>query len=416
MKIIELRQKRAVLFEQARAILDKAEAEKRELTAEERQQYDRIMADVDALKGDIDRLERAEEVAKEMAAKNETRDIEPKREQRDVPIIATPEYRDAFIGWLRGGMEALASEQRQTLARGRVTPEGRALSAITGTAGGYTVPQGFRAQIVDAMKAFSGMHQARVTVLNTTSGNDLAIPTANDTANVGELVAENTAATAQDLAFGQVILKAYKYSSKTVLVPFELLQDTAVDLEAFIARKLGERIGRITNQHFTTGDGTNKPRGVITDAENGKVGATGQTTSVTYEDLVDLIHAVDPAYRQNAQFMLHDTTLKALKKLKDSTGRPLWLPGLAEREPDTILGYPYVINVDVPQMAASAKSILFGDFANYYIRDVMDVTLFRITDKYIESGQVGFLAWFRTDGRLVDAGMHPIAYYQNSAT
>jgi HK97 family phage major capsid protein len=221
---------------------------------------------------------------------------------------------------------------------------------------------------------------------------------------------------AQDIAFGQVVLKAYKYSSKTVLVPFELLQDSAIDIEAYIAQKLGERIGRITNQHFTTGTGTNQPQGVVPFSTLGKTGANGQTTSVTYDDIVDLEHALEPAYRRRARFMMHDQTLRAIKKLKDSQGRPLWLPGLAVREPDTILGYPYVINQDMPQMAASAKSILFGDFSNYFIRRVMDLTLFRITDKYVETGQVGFLAFMRTDGRGVNAGVSPVVHYANSAT
>lgn len=417
MKSLELRQQRAALVKQAREIIDKADAEKRELTAEERQTWDRIMGEVDTLKEKVDREERTSTLEREMAtsagtiAANREQPANAEGERRDAPRIATPEYRDAFLTLVRDPAR-LTGEQRAMLEAER-----RAQSAITGTAGGYVVPQGFRAQIVDAQKWFGGIRQSSVTVLTTNEGNDLPIPSANDTAQMGELVAENTPATSQDVTFGQVVLKAYKYSSKTILVPIELLQDSGIDLEAFLARKLGERVGRIQNLHFTTGDNAGKPQGIVTGATLGKTGAAGQTTSVTPDDLVDLIHAVDPAYRQGGrcQFMFHDTTLKALKKLKDSQNRPLWLPGLAVREPDTINGYPFVINNDMPEMAVSAKSILFGDLSTYHVRDVMAMQLFRIVDKYIEAGQVGFLIWARSDGRCVDAGTHPIAYYQNAA-
>lgn len=411
MRIVEMRQKRAALFEQARAILDKAEAEKRDLTGEEREQYDRIMADIDALKADIDRLERAEQVAKELASKTEPTDTS-RSEQRNVPLVATPEYREAFLGWVRG--QDLTPEQRKLLSAARASIDSRALATVPGAAGGYLVPEGFYRQLIEAMKPWGGMREV-ATVITTASGNPLPIPTTNDTVNKGRRIAENAATTTTDFAFGQKILGAYKYTSDTVLVSIELLQDSAFDLEAKLAQWLGTRIGRITNEEFTLGTGTDMPEGIVTAAYLGKQGAAGQTTSVTYEDLVDLEHAVNRAYRRNAKWMMADSTLKALKKLKDSMGRPLWQPGLAVREPDTIMGYPYVINDDVPAMAASAKSILFGDFSNYFIRDVMDVVVFRISEKYIENGQIGFVAFSRHDGRLIDAGTHPVVYYQNAA-
>lgn len=413
MRIVELRQKRAALFEQARAILDKAEAEKRDLTGEERQQYDRIMDEIDALKADIDRLERAEQVAKEMVAKNET----PAHETRgnaNTPIIATPEYRDAFRAWLVG--QDLTPEQRRLLTAAKATVDTRALATVPGAAGGYLVPEGFYRHLIEAMKPWGGMRESGATVITTSTGNPLPIPTTNDTANKGRRIAEGAATTQTDFTFGQKILGAYKYTSDTVLVSIELLQDSAFDIEAKLAQWLGTRIGRITNEEFTIGTGVDMPEGIVTAATLGKQGAAGQTTSVTYEDLVDLEHAVNRAYRRNAKWMMADSTLKALKKLKDNQGRPLWQPGLTVGEPDTILGYPYVINDDVPAMAASAKSILFGDFSNYFIRDVMDVVVFRISEKYIENGQIGFVAFSRHDGRLIDAGTHPVAYYQNSAT
>lgn len=399
----ELRRQRAALIEQARAILNSV-PEGQTMTGEQEAQFDRMMADADRMLKTIEAAEKVESLSQDLE--------QPVRGQaRETAELSEPElYRSAIVHWIRGGMEALNPEEREVLS------QYRAQSAITGSAGGYTVAQDFYRQIVDAMKEFGGVEQAGAFVIPTSTGADMPIPTSNDTANKGAILPENQTAAGQDIAFGQVVLKAYKYSSKTVLVPFELLQDSAVDIEAFVARKLGERLGRITNEHFTVGDNTDKPQGVVPFSTLGKTGANGQTTSVTYDDLVDLEHALDPAYRRRARWMLHDQTLKAIKKLKDSQGRPLWQPGLAVREPDTILGYPFVPNQDMPQMAASAKSILFGDFSNYWIRRVTGIELFRITDKYIESGQVGFIAFHRTDGRGVNAGTNPIVHYANSAT
>jgi HK97 family phage major capsid protein len=261
-------------------------------------------------------------------------------------------------------------------------------------------------------------------IVNTESGNPLPWPTVNDTSNVGELLGINTQAANQDFTFGIVTLGAFKYSSKVVLVPIELLQDSYFDLNSFLAANLGQRIGRIVNLHLTTGTGTGQPNGVVTAATSGKVGTTGQTLTVIYDDLIDLQHAVDPAYRLSpkAAYMMNDGSLKVVKKIKDTTGRPLWLPyegavlvpGGANM--DTLLGYPLVINQDVASMAANAKSILFGDFSKYKVRRVLDIMVLRLVERYADFGQVGFLCFSRYDGNLIDAGTHPIQFYQNSAT
>lgn len=411
-EVIELRRERAGIVKQMNDVLDRAKSEKRELSAEENIQVDRIIADESELRSKIERLEKAEDAIKSLEGhENRFKADEMEKKQGN-------EYRDVFKKWVMGGTSFLNQEERQILAKNIQKPEDgetRALSATTGTAGGYTVPQGFYDQIIEAMKWFGGMRNVS-NVLSTDSGNALPIPTTNDTSNVGELLAESTQAATQDVPFGQTTLNAYKFSSKMILVPIELLQDSAFDVEAFLAKKLGERIGRINNQLFTTGTGTSQPQGVVTAAVSGKVGATGQTTAVTYDDFIDLEHSVDIAYRNGAKFMFHDQTLKAVKKLKDSQGRPLWLPGLAFKEPDTINGYGFQVNNDMAQMAANAKSMLFGDFSNYWIRDVKAIQVVRFNEKFMDYGQVGFLAFSRADGKLINAGGNPIAYYANSAT
>jgi len=412
---LELRTQRARLAKQAEELLNRAEAENRDLTAEEEQQWNRIQDEIDELGRRIERLERISVLGEEL--RQSTGTVAGGR-QTAAHQVSEEEEREAFIAWIKHGTSGLTPEQRQVLEARytQLSPEMRALGVATGAAGGFTVPQGFYRQLIEAQQAIGGVRLSRATVLTTDAGNDLPVPTSNDTANVGARVDENTQIAEQDTGFGSKVFKAYMYTSKIVRVSIQLLQDSAFDIEAFLARLLGERIGRALNADLTTGTGTGQPQGVVTAAAQGKVGTTGQTTSVTYEDLVDLEHSVDPAYRANAQWMFHDTTLRALKKLKDSQGRPLWQSGLAVREPDTILGYPYVINQNMPQMAANAKSILFGDFRNYFIRDVRDVTVLRLQERYADYLQVGFLAFSRHDGGLVNAGTDPIKYYQNSAT
>jgi len=212
----------------------------------------------------------------------------------------------------------------------------------------------------------------------------------------------------------------FKYSSKSIALPFELLQDSMFNIEGYISNLLQLRKGRIHNRHHTVGTGTNQPRGIVTAAAAGKVGATGQTVTVTYDDLVDLEHSVDPYYRSAGKWMMHDDTLRALRKLKDGNGRPIFVPGYEQGNPggapDRLLGREIVINQHMPVMAANAKSILFGDFSKYLIRDVMDTTLFRMTDSaFTLKGQVGFVAFSRSGANMVDVG-GAIKYYQNSAT
>jgi HK97 family phage major capsid protein len=411
-EILELRKKRANLANQLKDVLDRAKEEKRELSADEEVQADRIIADEEELRKKIERLEKAEDMQRSLEG-HENRFKAAGEENRQ-----KTEYRDVFKKWITGGVEQLDAEERNLLFSNRASdPETRALSATTGAAGGYTVPVGFYDQLIEAQKWFGNLRQC-CNVFSTDSGQQLQIPSTNDTGNLGAILAENAQASTGDVSFSQVTLGAYKYTSNIVLVPIELLQDSAFDIESFLARKLGERIGRIQNQHFTIGTGTGQPQGIVTGSSQGKVAANGQTTAVTYDDLVDLEHSVDPSYRYNpmTQFMFHDQTLKALKKLKDGYGRPLWVPGVALREPDTINNFKYTINNDVPVMAANAKSILFGDCSNFWIRDVKSVFLVRFNEKYMDAGQVGFVAFSRADSKLVNAGMNPIAYFQNSAT
>lgn len=410
--IIEMREKRANLLAQARELHQRSVDEKRDMHADENTQYDKIMAEMDSLKAKIDREERLLAETSEMESRTDKvvgGAGSPEQRGDNSEEKAILERRAAFKEYLMGGIDGV-SDERRSLAL-----EARALASGTGTAGGYTVPQGFYAELQEAIKTFGGVRNVAFE-LNTAAGNQLMIPTANNTAQVGAILAENAAATTSDPTFGQTSLTAYKYTSNIILVPIELLQDSAFDVEAWVKTRIAERIARITNQHFTTGTGSSQPQGIVTAAVSGKVGATGQTTSVTVDDIIDLEHSIDPAYRSQASFMFHDGTLKTLKKLKDSTGRFLWSAGLTVGAPDQILGYNYTINQDMAQMAANAKSIIFGKLSSYWVRNVMDISLVRFGEKYMDQGQVGFVAFARYDGKFINGGGNEIVFYQNSAT
>jgi HK97 family phage major capsid protein len=295
-----------------------------------------------------------------------------------------------------------------------------AMSTTTPAEGGYTVPSEVATMVVDALKAFGGMRSI-AQVISTMGGNPLNYPTSDGTADVGEIVAENAAASAGDITFGTAAVNPYKYSSKKIALPVELIQDSAIDVVQFVVDRLATRLARITNSHYTVGAGSGQPFGVMARASAGKVGTTGQTTTVIYDDLIDLITSVNSAYRtRGARFMLRDSSVSVIRKLKDTTGRPIWNPGDAEGmtngAPSTICGYPYTVNDDVVAMAANAKSIAFGDFSQFVIRDVAgSFSMRRFDDSaFALNGQVGFCGWQRTGSNLLDTAA--VKYYQNSAT
>jgi len=412
--IQQLREQRANAWSQMQEVYDRAEREGRDLSAEERQTYDRAEADLDRLGDEITRRERHEnrvtefdQIEKPGAAATVTTDA------GDEP---TRGYTDAFARYMRLGVSALDSEDQKVLRAGWVEGPKNAAGVGTGAAGGYTVPPAFRQKIVETINYVAAMRQF-AEVINTETGANLPWPTVNDTANEGAILAENTQVTEQDVTFGQASLDAYMYTSKLVRVSLQLLNDNAFDLDSWLASALGARIGRIQNRHFTVGTGTGEPDGIVTSATVGVTGATGSTTSVSYDNLVDLVDSIDPAYLNtgNARFMMSQSARKVIRKLKDSQNRPLWEPSTQAGVPDTLLGYPVTLNNYVPVPDASAKSIVFGDIREaYVIRDVQDFALLRLSERYADYLQVGFLGFQRSDGTLQNGSA--VRTYQHSAT
>ena len=452
MTIKELREKRVAIAEEAAAILKKAHDDKREiLSGEDEQSWQRMHNEIDALDRHIKMLERQEKLTKELEAPQEraTEPTQPTPAERSSSTAmrhlqrGQEDSQRALRYWLLASPTSghqVTSEERavaervginllakQLDIRFSVTPmaslmekrswEYRAQAIATGAAGGFTVPDELMREIEIALLTFGGMREA-ATVIRTESGAALPIPTVNDTTQMGVILAENTQVANQDVVFAQLVLDAYKYSSKQVLVSVELLQDSAVNIGALLGRLLGERIARITNQHFTTGTGTGQPNGIVTAATVGFTApnATSQVTTWTYGSMIELEHSVDPAYRRNASFMMADSSIKKIKQILDTTGRPLWAPGIAQGAPDTLMGYPLIINQDVAAMAANAKSVVFGDLSKYLIRDVLGITLLRLEERYADFHQVAFLAFARMDGDLLNAGTNPVKVFVNAAS
>ncbi len=399
--IQEKRERRNALVKDTRNLLDKTVHP--EWTEDLQQKYDGNMEQVEALDAEIGREQKLMdlEAEDEFTAPRDPRPAAGRREQGN-PV---------FDKWLRGGDSALSAEDWHAVRN--------TMSTGTGDEGGYTVPEEWATQVLEALKAYGGMREVG-TVIQTQAGGQMNYPTSNGVSEEGEIVPENTAATDADPDFGTKALNVYKFSSKVITVPIELIQDSGVDIEAFVRGRIEQRLGRITNRLFTVGTGTNQPTGIVTASAAGKVGATSATAAVTYNDLLDLQHSVDPAYRNgNDRWMMHDSGVKMIRKLVDNEGRPLYLPsydsGIRGGVPAELMGRPLTINQHMAEPAPDAKSMLYGDFSNYIIRDVMAFTLFRFNDSaYAKKGQVGFLAWMRSGGNHVDVG-GAVKHFQHGA-
>lgn len=398
MGIQALRERKDELAKQANNMI--ANAGDKVWSKEEADSYDKLTDEIGRINSQIkaitDQAELDADKLIDQAAKNSKK---------------TTTLHDAVALYLRKGMNLSAQELAMVH---------NAMSTTTGSEGGFTVPTEIATMVIDALKAFGGMRSV-ANIIRSSAGNDWQYPASDGTSETGEIVGQNAAATTGEITFTQVPLVTYKYSSKKIALPWELVQDSVIDIVAFVVNRLATRLGRITNTHFTVGTGSSQPFGIVARATSGKVGTTGQTTTVIYDDLVDLEHSVDPAYRGRAQYMMNDASVKVLRKIKDSQNRPIFVPGYEAGAvvnggaPDTLMGRNIIVNQDMAVMAANAKSIIFGDFSLYTIRDVMSAEVRRFDDSaFALNGQVGFCGWQRCGGNLLDTA--GVKFYQNSAT
>ncbi len=410
-RIKELREKQATIVTEARERLDQINAATDEARAKELETaHDAAMAEHDRLEKLIEREERLaslEKRSEEERAKKRpvsSNDGEGRGQDEGDKL----EYRHVFHKFLASGADPmeLTSEERAVLKAGVVSKEEfRTQVTTSGGPGGYTVPVELADQIIKTMKDWGPMYDEDIcTVLNTASGNQINLPTVDDTAVTAEKHTEGTALTddgGKDATFAQKRLDAYVYDTEFVKFSMELAQDSVFNMESLLGTLLGERLARIANKELTVGDGTGDPNGVATASSLGKTAAA--TAAITADEIIDLLHSVNSAYRRSpkARFMFADTTLAAIRKLKDGQGNYLWQMGdVKTSQPGTLLGYAYSINDDMDSLAAAKKVMLFGDFSKYFVRKVGSPVIGVLRERFWPD--LGIAGLIRFDGELGD--------------
>lgn len=413
--LMERRESRANMFEQMKEILARTDNDPQ---GQDLETYNRIDGDLDKQDAIIEREEKQAAREKSYSAVDR-KGVVAVDADGDVDED-TARYRAAWAEMLRNGTMDMDPEDRRVLAAGRVNLPKNAAGVGTGAAGGYAVPPEFREQFIQTLKYYGPMLQ-EAEIIETESGATMPWPTNDDTGNVGAILAENTAVSEQDVTLGQASIGAYMYTSKLVRVSFQLIQDLP-SFDSWLIDRLAERVGRILNAHFTTGTGSSQPNGIVT---GGTVGVTGTGSFATTgvlgtnkgDNIIDLVESLDPAYgsSSNLKFMGHQQVRRALRKLQDTQGRYLWEISLQNGVPDSLLGYQFLVNNDMATPAVSSKSLLFGDIrAAYLARIVRELTTLRLTERYADFLQVGFLAFKRADGQVQNANAYRV--YQTSAS
>jgi HK97 family phage major capsid protein len=432
----ELRNKAGKLQKEQQDILDSV-VEK--LSKEQEDKFDTLHDEQMALLRQAEKIEKAEKMAIEDEVALDVKDTVTKKQlskddESEVENIAIKSYllSGRVPQELHSFMKPAQKEKDDNdMIRDAAAKFGINMAATqttTTTGGGYTIPRGFQRELEKALLEYGGMWEAG-RMIKTNSGNVVDWPTTNDTSNKAYLISESTdaATSAAAVVFGTQPLEAYKYTSGLVQVPRELVEDSAFDILSEIRAMLVERIWRGTNEAFTDADGSSKPLGVIAAGASAYALSTAADGAVTADEILDLQHSVDPAYRKNAKsgFMFHDSVLKYLKKLSHGTSddRPLWLPSMRDGEPSTLYGQRYFINQDFPEFIGAGtaaddnkKIIAFGDFSKYIIRVVNDMRIVRLDERYAELDQVAFVVFFRVDGTLLNAGTNPIKHIRVSTT
>jgi HK97 family phage major capsid protein len=446
----EMRETRAPMAVRIREMADQANNENRDFTAEEKANWEQLNKDFDDLTRQLELAERVEQIesvqnraapvilpGRENANGQQDREEDNKDDDMtdeelgiNVRKLKPEVFAMALQGWMRrrSGLEiderhvkaarlagvklnmaTLDIALADTRSYRNLRRETRtAMSAIDASVGGTAVAPEFVSNFERAMLAFGGVRNV-AEVIRTNTGAEMSWPTTDDTSNEGEMLGENVATGDQTIATASVTWSAYKFSSKMIKVPVELLEDSAFDLVATIGEMCGERIARATNRKYTVGTAAGQPKGIVTASTLGVTSASG--TAIAADEIYGLVHSVDPSYRTGAGFMFHDGILLAIRKLKDGNGQYLWQAGLQSSEPDRLLGYPYTINQHMQATVATAtKTVLFGQLNKYKVRDVRALRFRRLVERYADADQEGFVAFFRTDGNLLDAGTHPVKH------
>ena len=378
-KILELREKRAKAWEAAKAFLDAKRTQEGFVSAEDAATYDKMEADVVNLGKEIERLERQAAIDAELAKATST----PITNQPHAGTGgATDEYRKAFWNGMRNKM----SYEVQN-----------ALSIGTDSEGGYLVPDEYERTLVEALND-EVFFRNLATVIKTSSG-DRKIPIVTSKGEAA-WIDEGGHFTESNDSFGQTTIGAHKLATM-IKVSDELLNDSVFNIEQYISREFGRRIGAKEEEAFFIGDGAGKPTGIFNATGGAETGVTAANTTITFDDVMDLYYSLRAPYRNKAVWLLNDSTVKAIRKLKDGNGNYIWQPSVREGEPDRILNRPYRTSIYVPELAAGKRVMAFGDYSYYWIAERQGRSFKRLNELYATTGQVGFLASERVDGKLI---------------
>lgn len=381
MTITEMREKRANLWKGMESFLDSRRDGNGVLSAEDDATYTRMENDLNALTNEIHRMERKDAIDAELNKPVSAPITEKPQTAKPENKVgrASNEYKEDFGRILRG---------KRTLHN--------VLSEGVDADGGYLCPTEFERQIVTALEEENVMRKLCKVI---TTDNERKIPVAA-THSTAAWTAENAAYTESDPTFNQKTIDAYKLTD-LVKVSIELLQDSMFDLEDYIAREFARAFGVAEETAFCVGNGSGQPTGLFT-ANGGTVGVTtAGAAAITADELISLVYALKSPYRKNAKFLMNDSTVAAIRKLKDGNGNYLWQPALTAGQPDKLLGYELYTSPYVPTLAAGAYTVAFGDFKNYWIADRAGRTVQRLNELYSTNGQVGFVATERVDGKII---------------
>ena len=386
-QILALREKRASLWDAAKKYRDAHIGSDGTMTAEDAATYDRMVDDVDRMKKEIDRLERQEAIENEMnrlvsqPIVNRPDDGQPKEKEKRG--TATDEYKTAFWNMVRA--KAMSYEIHNALKIGEDDH------------GGYLAPDEFERTLVEALEEQNIFRQFAHVI--TTSSGDRKIPVVASK-GTASWIDEEAAFPESDDTFGMLSIGAFKLAT-TIKVSDELLHDSVFDVASYIAKEFARRIGAAEEEAFFTGNGTGRPTGILNATGGAETGVTSVGANISFDDVIDLYYSLRSPYRRNAVFMMNDSTVRALRKLKNGSGDYLWQPSVTAGTPDTILNRPVYTSSYMPTVAAGAKSILFGDMSYYWIADREGRTFQRLNELYAPTGQVGFLSFERVDGKLI---------------
>lgn len=383
-RILELREKRAKVWEDAKVFLDSKRGKDGLISPEDAAVYEKMEAEVVSLGKEVERLERQAAIDLELSkAVNSPLTTRPLRADRAKTGRASDEYKDAFWRVMRNKNSFDVQN---------------ALKVGTDSEGGYLVPDEFERTLVEALleeNIFRGLAK----VITTSSG-DRKIPVVASKGTASWVDEEGLIPESDD-SFGQVSIGAYKVATM-IKVSEELLNDSVFNLESYIAREFARRIGAKEEEAFFIGNGTGKPTGIFNATGGAELGVTAASaTAITFDELMDLFYSLKSPYRKNATFVTNDATVKMIRKLKDGNGQYLWQPSVQAGQPDTILNRPVKTSSFVPNVEAGAKTVAFGDFGYYWVADRQGRSFQRLNELFAATGQVGFRATQRVDGKLI---------------